>query len=275
MRFEGATLADPLEGAGYGQCNACIIRRADGTPWIHSFAHGRTVYELRLDARAAEAALANSSKEETAATFVRVVLAADLDADEMERLRDIAGTRSGVGKRALDVKLKHARREQAERQATAERARRIVERQDPRPQLAAPAADAEWLPQMQALNEVLGRSRAPEPPMRDAEGVVVQVRVRRVSKLRLLTPWGSNECDSAETRLPAPQQPLLTRLDEIALTELIERHIEMSMPPPVGRPFTGAIRQALPGPKRCRAAGRHPADRPTPWGASLRAGFGS
>jgi len=37
---------------------------------------------------------------------------------------------------------------------------------------------------------------------------------------------GSNECDNSETRLPAAEQPLLTRLDEIALAELIERHIE-------------------------------------------------
>ena len=48
--FEGETLADPLEGVEYGRCKAKIMRRADGTPWINSFAHGRTVYELKLDA---------------------------------------------------------------------------------------------------------------------------------------------------------------------------------------------------------------------------------
>ena len=47
-RFEGATLADPLEGVDYGRCKAKIFRRADGTPWIHSFAHGRTVYESAI-----------------------------------------------------------------------------------------------------------------------------------------------------------------------------------------------------------------------------------
>ena len=49
-RFEGETLADPLEGVAYGRCVAKIMRRADGTPWIHSFAHGRTIYELKHDA---------------------------------------------------------------------------------------------------------------------------------------------------------------------------------------------------------------------------------
>jgi hypothetical protein len=49
-RFVGATLADPIEGPSYGRCKAKVMRRADGTPWINSFAHGRAVYELRYDA---------------------------------------------------------------------------------------------------------------------------------------------------------------------------------------------------------------------------------
>src|SRR5712691_7724533 len=225
-RFEGATLADPLEGVEYGICKARVMRREDGTPWVHSFAHGRTVYELRFDARFAEAALERASKEEAVDTFIRLVLAGDLDADEIEQLRDIASNRSGVGKRALDSKLKRARQGQVERQAQENRERRIAERRDPRPQIPAPPADAPWLPQMQVLNDVLGKSGDPEPPTRDVEGFVAQVRVRRVPKMHLLTTCGSNQCDTDETRLPAPEQPLLTQLDEIALAELIERHIE-------------------------------------------------
>ena len=33
----------------YGRCVAKVMRRADGTPWFHSFAHGRTIYALKLD----------------------------------------------------------------------------------------------------------------------------------------------------------------------------------------------------------------------------------
>ena len=54
-KFEGATLADPLEGVDYGIGKAQIMRRADGSIWIHSFAHGRTVYDLKLDAAAVRA----------------------------------------------------------------------------------------------------------------------------------------------------------------------------------------------------------------------------
>jgi len=49
-RFEGETLADPLEGVSYGACKAKIMRRVDGSLWINRFAHGRARYELRFDA---------------------------------------------------------------------------------------------------------------------------------------------------------------------------------------------------------------------------------
>jgi hypothetical protein len=108
-RFEDATLADPIEGVGYGAGKAKIMRRADGTLWINSFAHGRTVYELRFDYRTAEDALNKSQPDEAADLFVHLVLAGDLGEDAIERLRNIASKISGVGRRSLDAKLKRAR----------------------------------------------------------------------------------------------------------------------------------------------------------------------
>ena len=64
------------------------MRRPDGTPWIHSFAHGRTTYELKLDARAVETVLRKAPANEVAAAFVRLALDAQLDADEMETLAE-------------------------------------------------------------------------------------------------------------------------------------------------------------------------------------------
>ena len=78
---------------------------------------------------------------------------------------------------------------------------------------------------MQVLNDVLGASTAPEPPMRDIDGVIAQVRVRRVPNMHALTQAGSNEGEANETRLPPPEQPLLTRLAEPQLAELIEQSI--------------------------------------------------
>jgi hypothetical protein len=44
QRFEGDTLADPLEGVAYGRCVAKIMRRADGTPWIRKLTLSPSVY---------------------------------------------------------------------------------------------------------------------------------------------------------------------------------------------------------------------------------------
>jgi len=63
-RFEGATLADPLEGVEYGPCKARVMRGSDGVPWVHSFAHGRTVYELKYDAPAIEAAVSEADAKD-------------------------------------------------------------------------------------------------------------------------------------------------------------------------------------------------------------------
>jgi hypothetical protein len=219
-------LADPLEGVEYGTGKAKIMRRADGTLWINSFAHGRTVYDLRFDYRAAKAAIERAPKEHAEERFERVILAGDLSENEIERLRNDAAGISGAARRALEARVRRARQEQLAARAREEHERRIAERRDPRPQIPAPAPDAPFLPQMQVLNEVLANSCSAEPPMRDAEGWVVQVRTRRILSLHALTTHGANHEDTNATRLPAPEQPLLYRLDEPALAELIERQIE-------------------------------------------------
>ena len=155
--FEGETLADPLEGVAYGRCVAKIMRRADGTPWIHSFAHGRTIYELKYDATAVRKAMEKAVKEEVVATFALLAADADIDAVELAELRQLAKKLSGVGLRVIDGALKAAQQKQAAQDAMAARARRAARRQDPRPQIRAPFPDEPWLPQMGVLNDVIGR----------------------------------------------------------------------------------------------------------------------
>ena len=227
-RFVGETLSDPLEGPAYGRTKAKIMQRADGSPWIHSFAHGRTIYEFRYDARAALAAVDAAGSDDVIDTFVSVVANGDLDAAEVEDLRNHVAELTGIGKRALDAKVKAAKQAQSERTYQEAKERRVAERNDTRPQVAAPAQDAPWLPVMGALNDVLSASALPEPPMRDIDGVVTQVRVRRIPEMHTLTSSGSNEGEAEDTRLPAPEQPLLTRLDETHLSEIIESHIDFT-----------------------------------------------
>jgi hypothetical protein len=186
-RFEGETLADPLEGVNYGPCKARIMRRADGTPWIHSFAHGRTIYELKYDAASVRNAMEKAAKDDVVATFARLAAGADLDAVELTDLRQLAKKLSGIGLRAIDEALKSARQQQAAQNAKAARARQAARRQDPRPQIRSPFPDEPWLPQMVVLNEVIGGVISAQPPSRDMDGDAMWVRKLPVPNMHVFT----------------------------------------------------------------------------------------
>ena len=115
-RFVGATLADPLEGIEYGTSKARIMQRADGSLWINSFAHGRTVYELKHGAAAVEKIIEKTPDSEVVRVFVRLVIGSDLEADDRERLRDIVSARTGTNKRTIDQAIAAARKKQEGRQ---------------------------------------------------------------------------------------------------------------------------------------------------------------
>ena len=175
--YEGETLADPLEGVAYGRCVAKIMRRADGTPWIHSFAHGRTIYELKLDATAVRKAMEKAAKDEVVATFALLAAGADLDAVELAELRQLAKKLSGVGLRVIDDALKVGAAEtgRAERQGCACPPVPPAG-SDPRPQIRSPFPDEPWLPQMDVLNEVIGRRDRRQAAARDIDGDAMWVR---------------------------------------------------------------------------------------------------
>ncbi len=225
-RFVGETLADPLEGIPYGRCKAKIMRRADGSLWIHSFAHGRTTYDLKLDFEAAQKALRAAAADAVPDLYVQLVMTADLTPTEIQRLREIAAYGADVGKRALDVILREARKAAAVDAGIERRERKLAERRDPRPFVPAPAAIAEWLPQMDTLNEVIGGSKALVPPLRDADRDCAEARAVTVPSLARLSKEGANQESDTKTRIPAPEQLLLVKMTEEQVAEMIERHIE-------------------------------------------------
>ena len=112
--------------------------------------------------------------------------------------------------------------------AEQERKRRQAERTDPRPAVNAPAIDAPWLPQMQLLDDVLGTLNIAEPPMRNNDGMLTQCRMRTPVAMHAFGSNAANgeDAEGEETRLPPPQQHLLTVLSEPESAELIERHID-------------------------------------------------
>ncbi len=221
-RFDGCTLADPIEGVEYGRSTAKVMRRSDGAPWINSFAHGRTVYELKYDFRAVRAQIEQAS--DPVGTLVKLALTANLDEVEIKSLMDDVAKRSGTGIRPLTAKLKAARKQHAGQRAKENAERRLAERQDPRPQIPSPAADAPWLPMMDVLNAVLGESRDIRPPTRDIDNAAAQMRILQVADMHVFTSANEGETDNA------PKQPAnrwaIHRMNEMELAELIEKHID-------------------------------------------------
>lgn len=225
-RFIGETLADPLEGREYGPCKALIMQRANGDLWIHSFAHGRTTYELRYDAASLRSILAGTADDSVVAAFLDLLPRTEISVPDLELIRNEVSKRGDVGKRALSQAITAARKAREAQDRAERQVRKMADRKDPRPQIPNPLPDAPWLPQMQVLNDVLGAVSAPEPPMRDGDGHMVQVRVRRVPSMHTLAAAGANDGEANNARLPAPEHPLLTRLDDVQLGELIEQYID-------------------------------------------------
>jgi hypothetical protein len=191
-RFEGATLSDPLEGAGYGRCKARIMRRADGSPWIHSFAHGRTVYELKHNAATVAAAMAAAADAAVVKKFLSLALVADLSDEETEQLRNEAAKRSGLTKRTISQMLRAARQERTANRRQQERERRAAERDDPRPPVRVPDEDAPWLPQMNVLNEPFTASVATHKTGRDIDNDATRTGEIAVPETHAFTSAGAN-----------------------------------------------------------------------------------
>jgi len=225
-RFEGATLADPLEGPEYGTCKARVMRRVDGSLWIHSFAHGRTVYELKRDAVVVRAALERADKEAVANLFIELVITADLNAAEIELLRNLVVEKSGINRSTINNMLKTALKQKRENEAKNKQERRLAERRDPRPQIEVPLADAPWKPQMDIINEVFSRSTAREPPVRNIDGTLTWARKLALPGLHAFDPTQANAENPGANKLPPPEQWLLQCMGEIEASEMIERHID-------------------------------------------------
>jgi hypothetical protein len=220
--YDGETLADPLEGVSYGRCKAKIMHRDDGTPWIHSFAHGRTIYALKYDADAVRAILNATAQSEVINALIHHILTADLDASEIEQLIDAASRQSGTGKRAINSMLKAARKARDEQQEAQARQQRQAARRDPRPVVNAPALDAPWLPEMETYDAILGAVTEDIPPSRHVDDELNRARCAVVPGTHAFSSDGTDEP-------PAPQWHI-RKLDERRAADLLETYIDFVDP---------------------------------------------
>ena len=181
-RFVGATLADPLEGVRYGRGKAKVMQRADGSLWIHSFAHGRTVYTLKLDAKAAHAILAKTAPDAAIATFIELTASADLDEVERLKLRELTAKISGEGVRAIDKIVKDGKQERnaKAKHERKQRARAEHKQRDTRVLLKVPAEKDELIRVMETIFDVLRNATGANHPTVDMEGCLTEGIKRRI-----------------------------------------------------------------------------------------------
>src|SRR5437762_13317814 len=99
-----------------------------------------------------------ADKEKVIETFTKLAVDTDLDPVELAELRQQAKKLSGVGLRVIDSTLKAAQEKYNSKRAKEERSGHTVQRRDPRPHIEVPCPDAPWLPVMEGLNDVIGKS---------------------------------------------------------------------------------------------------------------------
>jgi hypothetical protein len=220
-RFIGETLADPLEGADYGRCKAKVMRADEGGLFIHSFAHGRSTYLLRHDARSAKAAIAQAPVDGLIDYAMALLAMTDMEADEHADFVATVAKKAGIGVQAVKARIAKERREQERARCKAAQA----SGGDGRMIRPRPAFDGELLPTTTFLDEVLASDQREEPPMRDASGNLVEVRVQEPWALHLLTADGTNAgLEDAET-MRAPAEPALVRHTTTGVKTLVERYV--------------------------------------------------
>ncbi len=220
-RFIGETLADPMEGVGYGRCKAMVMKGDDGTLLIHSFAHGRCIYFLRLDLKSAKAAFAQAPAGAMADHALAILAQAELEEDELAEFIALVAKAANVGVRVL---MRRIKKDRAERQAEKQKAS-IETSTDGRIIRPRPEPDGELLPTVTFLDELLAADRNDEPPMRNASGAFVQVEVKQPWALHLLTADGANAVGEETEGMKAPAEPVLVELTPIGLELLLEHYI--------------------------------------------------
>ena len=220
-RFIDETLADPLEGISYGRCKAKVMRAREGGILIHSFAHGRGIYYLRHDLRSAKAAIANLPAGGLVDEAMAIFGASDLEDDEVHDYANTVAKAANVSLKGVLARISKEQRErdQARRKATMDAGAdgRVIR---PRPE-----QDGELTPTVKFVDELLAADPSEEPPMRDASGSLVELRVREPWALHQLTADGTNGTLSDTEAMKVPAEPILVQLAPTGVEMLIEQYV--------------------------------------------------
>ena len=243
-RFLGETLADPLEGSDYGRCKAKVMQADDGTLFIHSFAHGRGIYYLRHDVHSAKAALDKAPKDGGLDFAMAIMRNADLADEELVDFTQAAATATKLKPATVKTRIASERK----KAHIAQQRARMDASADGRIIRPRPRSDEELTPTVQFLDQLLAADTSEEPPMRDASGNLVEVRVREPWDMHALSADGTNSV--AQDVMQAPAEPMLVALTLTQIEMQLERFVvfeaqgkDGAYPGALGRSFIEALSQ--------------------------------
>jgi hypothetical protein len=152
---------------------------------------------------------------------VALLAMTEMEADELEDFVATVAQKARVGVQAVKVRIAKDRREREK----ANRKRALASSSDGRLTRPRPAFDGELLPTTKFLDEVLASDQREEPPMRDASGNLVEVRVQEPWNLHLLTADGTNAAVEDAKTMKAPAEPGMVRLTATGVKMLVERYV--------------------------------------------------
>jgi hypothetical protein len=225
-RYIEETLADPLEGADYGRCKAMVMRNVeDDTLFIHSFAHGRTFYQLRHNAQSAKSAITQHAGIGTVDHAMSILAISDLEPDELVDFAATLAKASGLGIRAINARIK---KEQAQWKENSRKSA-LASKEDGRIVLRCPAHNAELTPTATLLDQIFSADTSENPPMRDTSGHLVSVRDHEPWDLHALSADSTNGDASDNKTLKAPAEPMLVPLTTTAVEMLVEQHVRLKV----------------------------------------------
>ena len=150
-----------------------------------------------------------------------ILAGTEMEPDELEDFVATVAKATGIGVRAVKTRVAKERREREQ----AERKKAMASGRDGRVVRPRPPADGELLPTTKFLDELLASDQREEPPMRDASGNLVEVRVREPWALHLLTADGTNAADKDAEMMKAPAEPGLVRLTSTGVEMLVENYV--------------------------------------------------
>jgi hypothetical protein len=146
-----------------------------------------------------------------------------MEADELAEFAAALAEAAGIGLRPVKARVAKAQRErkQAEQRAA------VTSEGDGRMVRPRPESDGELTPTVTYLDLTLAADEREEPPMRDASGKLVEVRVREPWAMHLLTSDNVNaeNAGDEEEAMKPPGEPGLERLSPVRVEMLVERYV--------------------------------------------------